>query len=136
MKHLKELIDEQQWEFEHVVIDRGKYAFKDEYKYLEVCETDWFRMTKQQREKFIQKIANAKLKCEGGLEEEVDQALSTSLQSISAEQFHSGDLKIPLTSIKGIWKKAEELLVQTDAIVAAPGCEQGSKISDGSRGGA
>ena len=59
--------------------------------------------------------------------EEVDQAQLTSL-SISNEQFHSDDLKIPLTSIKGIWKKAEELLVQPDTTVAAPGCEKGSKM--------
>ena len=45
------------------------HVFKDEYKHLEICETDWFRMTKQQREKHIQKIANAKLKCEGGPED-------------------------------------------------------------------
>ena len=58
--------------------------------------------------------------------EEVDQPQSTS-HSISAELFHSGELKIPLSSIKGIWKKAEELLVQTDSIVAASGCEKESR---------
>ena len=46
MKHLKELIDEQQQELEHAIIGRRKYVFKDEYKHLEVCETDWFWMTK------------------------------------------------------------------------------------------
>ena len=56
--HLKELIDEQQWELEHAIIGQGKYVFKDEYKHLET------QVTKQQREKHIQKIANAKLMCE------------------------------------------------------------------------
>ena len=71
------------------------------YKHLEICETDWFQMTKQQREKHIHKIANAKLKYEGGPEDDVNQPQSTSL-AISAEKFHSDDLKIPLSSIKGI----------------------------------
>ncbi len=123
MKHLKELIDEQQWELERAIIGRGKY----EYKHLEVCETDWFRMTKQQREKLIQNITNTKLKYEGHPEEHVNRPQSTSL-SISAEQFHSDDLKKPLSSIKDIWTKAEELLAQTDSIIAAPGCEKGSKM--------
>lgn len=73
-------------------------------------------MSKQQKENHIQKIANAKLKCKSGLEEETDQAQSHSL-SISAEEFHSGDLKIPLSSIKGIWMKAEELLTQEDMLL-------------------
>lgn len=97
-----------------------------EYKFLEVPDTEWFRMTKQQREKHIQKVANVKLKYEGNVEE-ADLSRSTSL-SISAEEFHSGDLKIPLNSIQGIWRKAEELLVQEDAIVSAPGYPKGSKM--------
>lgn len=44
-----------------------------------MCEIDWFRMTKQQREKHIQKIANAKLQCEGGAEDEADNMQSSSL---------------------------------------------------------
>ena len=52
VKHLKELIDEQQHELEHAIIGWEKYVFKDEYKYLEICETDWFWMTKQQRNTF------------------------------------------------------------------------------------
>ena len=48
----EELIDEQQWELEHAIIGQGKYVFREEYKYLEVHETDWFRMTKQRRSTF------------------------------------------------------------------------------------
>lgn len=44
--------------------------------------------------------------------------------------FYLGDMnfKVPLSSTKGIWKKAEELLAETNSIVSAPGCERGSKM--------
>ena len=77
VKHLKELIDEQQRELERAIIGRVKYVFNDNYKHLEVCETDWFQMSKQQREKHIHNIANAKLKYEGGPEDDVNQPQST-----------------------------------------------------------
>lgn len=32
--------------------------------------------------------------------------------SVTAEECHSGDHKVPLASIQGIWKKTEELLAQ------------------------
>ena len=38
IQHLKELIDEQQRELERAVIRRGKYEFREEYKFLEVDE--------------------------------------------------------------------------------------------------
>ena len=46
VKHLKELLDEQQLELECAIIGGGTYVFREEYEYLEVCETDWFLMTK------------------------------------------------------------------------------------------
>ncbi len=48
--------------------------------------------------------------------------------SITPEQFHEGGVKIPLPTIQGIWKKAEDILTQSDAIVSAPGHEKGTKM--------
>ena len=56
--------------------------------------------------------------------------------SVTVEEFHSGVSKIPVASIKGIWRKAEELLTQKNAIISAPGFENGSKMvlsKDGKR---
>ena len=127
VQHLKEIIDEQQRELERAVIRRGKYQFRDDYKYLEISEKDWFQMTKQQKEKHLQKISNMQLNstCD---ESDENSRSSTSSLSITAEKFHSGGLNIPLASIRGIWKNAEELLEQKDAIVSAPGFDNGSKM--------
>lgn len=43
-------------------------------------------------------------------------------------EFRSGDLKMSLSCVKGIWKKAEEMLAESNSIVLAPGCENGSKM--------
>ena len=40
IQHLKELIEEQQRELERAVIRRGKYEFREEYKFLEVDEAN------------------------------------------------------------------------------------------------
>ena len=54
-----------------------------------------------------------------------ENSVSTSF-SITAEQFHGGDLKIPLASINGIWSKAEELVNEPGAIESAPKFPAGS----------
>ena len=59
--HLKEIIDEQQGKVERAIIGRGKYQFCDEYKYSEIPESKWFRMSRQQRQKHFEKISKVKL---------------------------------------------------------------------------
>ena len=54
--------------------------------------------------------------------------MSTTAQlSVRPEDFHSG-LKIPLAAIPGIWKKAEELLSDPNAISPAPGYDSRCKM--------
>ena len=125
IQHLKEVIDEQQREIERAVIRRGKYEFKEEYRFLEVDESKWFQMTKQQREKHMKKVADTSLK---GYELDVCTESKPSSLSITAEECHSGDHKVPLASIQGIWKKAEELLAQPNAVVTAPGFDASVKM--------
>ena len=68
VQHLKELIEEQQREIERAIIGRGKYEFTKEYKYLEISEDKWFKMTTQQRERHIQKVNNTLFTQLGGPE--------------------------------------------------------------------
>ena len=39
----------------------GKYQFVEEHKFLEKKEVDWFKMTKEQRQKHMQKVATTQL---------------------------------------------------------------------------
>ena len=125
IQHLKELIDEQQREIERAVIRRGKYEFKEEYKFLEVGEAKCFQMTKQQRETHMKKVTTTSLK---GYELNDCAESKPSSLSITAEECHSGDHKVPLASIQGVWKKAEELLAQPNAIITAPGFDTSAKM--------
>ena len=48
---LKEVIAEQQREVERAVIGRGKYRFRQQYRFLEIQESKWFVMNTEQRKK-------------------------------------------------------------------------------------
>ena len=122
--HLKEIVNEQQKEMERAVIGRGKFKFRKEFSFLEVPESTWFRMSRDQREKHLKRVSQTT----------VGMASSTSAQQpdfvqfcITTEEFQSG-LKIPLAAVKGIWQKAMLLLSDPDAISSAPGCGPESKM--------
>ena len=114
--HLKSLIDEQERELERAVIGRGKYRFRREFQYLQIEEEVWFRMSRDQREKHLKKVAHAQINC---LENETAVAQSKELP-VDPKKFQSG-LSIPLPSVQAIWNKAAELISQPNAIVGAPG---------------
>ena len=46
----------------HAAIGRGKYEIRDDFKCLEVSEEKWFQMTKNQKEKHMQKFGSVQLK--------------------------------------------------------------------------
>ena len=126
MNHLKQLVDEQEREVQRAVIGRGKYQFMEEYKCLEIKEADWFRMTREQRTKYMHKVSTIQLAFTGEIPGDKEQLSVTSNSSatiaqlpVQSEDFHSG-LKIPLAAIQGIWRKAE-LLSDPNAISPAPG---------------
>ena len=134
MNHLKQLAEEQEREVERAVIGRGKYKFVKEYKCLEISETDWFRMSREQRKKHMHKVSTVQFAFTSGIPGDIEQrssnseSMSTSAQlSVRPEDFHSG-LKILLAAIQGIWKKAEELLSDPNAISPAPGYDSRCKM--------
>ena len=124
VNHLKSLIDEQERELERAVIGRGKYRFRREFQHLQIEEEVWFRMSRDQREKHLKKVAHAQINC---LENESADILQSKELSIDPKKFQSG-LNIPLPSVQAIWNKAAELISQPNCIVAAPGHGTESKM--------
>ena len=111
MNHLKQIIDEQDRELERAVIGRGKYEFVEEYKFLEIKEINWFKMTREQRKKHIQKVANVQIEFTAETPGDSDPLGSLTKQlGVNPEEFRVG-LKIPLSSIKGIWKRQKNYSV-------------------------
>ncbi len=43
-------------EVERAVVRRGKYRLREEYQNMEVLESDWFKMTRDQRMQHLKKI--------------------------------------------------------------------------------
>ena len=100
---MQDLVDEQQREMERAVISRGKYAFQQEYKYLEIPESSLFRMSSEQRNRHLQKVASTRLgNSQGSL-------CGTSMSSVRADSdalcvgFDDipRNLSVPLASLEG-----------------------------------
>ena len=62
VEKLKQLIDDQEKEIEKAVVQRGKYRFIPEYKYLEVPEDHWYKMTPQQQQKHLDALHTPRFK--------------------------------------------------------------------------
>ena len=62
VEKLKQLIDDQEKEIEEAVMQRGKYRFTPEYKYLEVPEDHWYKMTPQQQQKHLDALHTPRFK--------------------------------------------------------------------------
>ena len=70
-------------------------------------------MTREQRKKHMQKVANVQIEFTAETPRDSDPLGSLTKQlGVNPEEFHVW-LKIPLSSIKGIWKKAEERTTQS-----------------------
>ena len=56
IEHLKEVIDEQDREVKRAIIGRGKYRFKEQYSFLQIPESQWFKMTEKQPLDHLKKV--------------------------------------------------------------------------------
>ena len=112
------------------MIGRGKYRFRREFQHFQVEEEVWFRMSRDQREKHLKKVAQAQISC---LESESVDLYKLKELSIDPQKFQSG-LSIPLPSVQAIWSKAAELISEPNSIVAVPGHGTESKMVLSRRG--
>ena len=125
---LKELVDEQEREVERAVI---KHGLRDTYTYLEVSESDWFKMTNEQRRIHLKKVSQAAIKSAataGPSPVASDLTLTVDVETVSAS------VGIPVSVLKGVWDKAEELLLSTNSICDAPGYPADAKMVESCSG--
>ena len=119
VEKLKEICNEQDKEVERAILCRGKYRFREEYKFLEVSESKWFTMNSTQRKQHLTKVhslcvsgsSNNSSACDGNIGGDL------LVEAESAAQ----ELHLPLACVQGIWRKAAELLSKKNAVVTAPG---------------
>ena len=123
---VKEVIAEQQREVERAIINRGKYRFREQYKYLEISEMKWFAMNSEQRKKHLQQLQNVQVSDSFNTSSFPSKSTSqectpqTPPLSMSVEDA-SEQVNIPLNCLEGVWAKANELVNTSNAIVPAPG---------------
>ncbi len=134
IEKVKQLIVEQHNEIQRAVINQGKYQFQSQYRFLMVPESQWFMMTSAQRTKHMSKVKSLPVlsPCSDVLAEdntkhpqpsgaEIQQQHATvSTLSVDANTFAKG-VHVPLTCVEGMFRKAIELLNDSEAVTAAPG---------------
>ncbi len=110
---MKELIDEQVKEVERAVVKRGKYEFQLEYKHLEIPEAKWFRMSSEQRNRHLDKVASTRVVAAFANSQSVpcgtsasndDAATYTDALSVQVGDLPSG-LSVPFASLEVFGKK-------------------------------
>jgi hypothetical protein len=128
IEKIKEVVTEQQKEVERAIINRGKYQFQTDYRYLQVAESEWFTMNSQQRVKHINKVQSVSVI---DVEESLDAQRpcnpsmntlpnSSTMLSVDVDIAAQG-MSVPLPAMEGIWRKAKDLLSDTKCMSPAPG---------------
>ena len=100
-------------------MQRGKYRFTPEYKYLEVPENHWYKMTSQQRQKHLERITHIQIQSPGEVSSLHPPSQNLSL-SIDVHEM-TDQVNILFSCLQDIWNKAGELLSTAGSIVSAPG---------------
>ena len=140
---IKEMVHQQQQEVEKAIIGYGQYRLRPQFSFLAIAQEKWFRMTQEQRQRCIKKfnaatvhhvaestVMSTAVNASSGINiltmneptcslslNTVDAA--TSLSVILAEAIEK--IKLPYTTLEGIWRKATSLMSETNAVVPAPG---------------
>jgi len=121
---MQELVHQSFQILELAVLDKGAARFKAMYKHLVVDQLNWVRMTSKQRELHLRKVSKTEvtgsLSCAGSDDKSLMDSSSTDYSPLPISPDEAGLSDIPLTTVKGIWNKAKELLQTQGAVVNGP----------------
>lgn len=122
-----ELVKEQEEEFSKAVCGCGEYELCEEYKFLEVSNTEWVFMTPEQRKAKINKVMKQGLKNTSKpvlCGKPPDSVKKMSVDLNSAHVTH-----LQPNRVADLWKKAEEILNIPNFIVPAAGCPSARQVA-------
>lgn len=147
LEELRKVIDEQEHELERAVINKGKYRLNAQHRKFEIAEDHWFlKMSLAQKESHIKvlslqvgsKVAAPRLNValkhsDHSTKPSCSRQLFPQSQSsdrlLSIEVGHFCDsVLIPRSVLDAIWKKASELLKDTNSICMVPGGNSKDRI--------
>ena len=153
---VKKAVESQQGEMEKTIISSGQYRICQMYKFLVCSEDTWFRMTSSQRLVLIKKFNTCSVRVKNRAVSSTEQASSSSNTEevaqgcvtvgnfstcdddniISLSHKAIADTRVPQPVAEGIWKKAEMLVTEENAVVVAPGCGVKDKMVKSKSGSA
>ncbi len=123
---------------------RGKYKLRPQYRHLEVSESKWFKMTREQRARHLKKVNDIPVSnvmkddhiayiseasapsCSGTSENQPTECTPSSLSKELVQL--SPHLGLPVAAVEAIARKASEILNEDGAIVPAPGHDSNARM--------
>ena len=111
---IRGLLEEQRHEVERALISTGEYRLRDEYRYLQVESSSWFKISLDQRQRKISRFMKA--------------PVEVSSNRISLTENPINTLNLPENIRDSMWEKAQDLARDETSIVKAPGSENGWMI--------
>ena len=127
IKIVKDLVESQRQEVIRSLSGRGQYRLLPQYNHLGVTVQQWTTMNPDQRKKLLDSFDKASLIV--SVNDEIaasDQSTTTVSLPISPED--SGITTLPIVTLQGMWKKANDLLSTDNAITKAPGTDPKARM--------
>ena len=124
---VKELVDDQVKEFEAAVVNRGKFKLREQYRFLEVLEHEWYRKSLGARQAQLKKFHKTVVDIPVGAPVATSLSLSasTSVANVPSLSASVSDIvagsSVPISVFEGIWSKALQLTRADGAMATAPG---------------
>ena len=145
---VKKAVENHQHEIEKAIIGIGQYRIRQQYSFLVCSEDTWFRMTSDQRLVYIKKLNSCSVRAQNSCQsiasgQHANSSTTAAIEEVTETQenvirgnfrnndSHSiislphkalADTCVPQPVAEGIWKKAEMLITESNAVVMAPGC--------------
>ena len=127
------LLLRQKEDVDSAVINKGPYRLASKFRSFEVQQSYWFKMTANQREKYLRKFHEAQMSQtandtnNSSCSSIISESSSATIKrvNISTDLVESGIQSAPTEILRSISNKAEELLNKNGSIVHAPGSVDG-----------
>ena len=134
-EEMKQLVGQQRDEIIRVFSGRGQYRLLPQFLHFTVTPSQWAKMRPEQRREVVERFDKASMKSMVSKTTQVSRRgppiPSTSCDDVKTQEIgpeESGITKLSLVTVQHMWKKAEDLLNDKNAITPAPGTDTSAKI--------
>ena len=118
---MQQLVAEQQQEYSKAVCCCGEYELHSDYKHLEASQSDWSRMTPEQRKAKVEKLLKQSAKDSNSVTCSKDHSFHSVPTTLSIDWTKANISYLQPSRVEDLWTKAAKLLGTPGFVVSAAG---------------